>query len=109
MPFKFAPGTRRKFTLMRDAMLAGTSHNPYTSSTHVLLLSAKVGINKETTKYLCFFYAVYNSAYSFLASKQGNICGLTKTSFFFWGQLVSVVSVVSVFFEYPNCPLSLFL
>ena len=54
MPFKFAPGTRRKFTLMRDAMLAGTSHNPYTSSFHDLS-AAKVRTISEFCKFFANF------------------------------------------------------
>ena len=37
----FAPNAWRRVTLARDAMLAGTSHYPYTSSSHDLLSGCK--------------------------------------------------------------------
>ena len=50
MPFRLAPGTWRRFTLKRDAMLAGTSHDPYTSSYHELS-AAKVQSIFDTCKF----------------------------------------------------------
>ena len=41
MPHFFAPYAWRRSTLARDAMLAGTSHYPYTSSSHDLLSGCK--------------------------------------------------------------------